>query len=88
MLRELLLDHFFCFQLYSDELRLSKPAAAFFDKVAEGAEKHRKESLRRQQILHIGDNPFTDLAGAQKSRLSGLLIHSNSVPLAAVLTYP
>ncbi len=85
VLAKLLLDRFFCFQLYSDEVRLSKPAPAFFDMVVEGAEKYRGEVLQRQQILHIGDNAFTDLAGAQKAGMAALLIHSNHVPLSAVL---
>ena len=85
VLARLSLDRFFCFQLYSDEVRLSKPAPAFFDRVAKGAEKHRGEALQRQQILHIGDNAFTDLAGAQKAGMSALLIHSNHIPLSAVL---
>jgi putative hydrolase of the HAD superfamily len=85
VLVQISLDRFFCFQLYSDEVRLSKPAPAFFDKVVTLAEKHRGATLDRQQILHTGDNAFTDLAGAQHSNMSALLIHSNNVPLSAVL---
>ncbi len=85
VLEQLSLKSFFCFQLYSDEERLSKPAPAFFELVVEHAEKHRGETIDRQQILHVGDNAFTDLAGAQRAGLPALLIHSNNIPLSAVL---
>jgi putative hydrolase of the HAD superfamily len=69
------------FQLYSDEEGLSKPNPAFFQHMyqlaTEKAREKGQELLSPQQVLHVGDNPRADFAGAQKQGMRALLINSN-----------
>jgi putative hydrolase of the HAD superfamily len=72
ILRQLLqslgiLKHFsFC--IFSDEIKSSKPSARFFNAILE------KTNLPKSQILHIGDNPAADAAGAESFGFKHLLI--------------
>lgn len=65
-LRELLegygLGSYFAFQVYSDEVSLSKPNPLIFDKVYE--EISKTATLAKDQVLHVGDNPEADVKGA------------------------
>jgi len=63
---------YFSFQLYSDEMGCSKPSAKVYDAVWQEAQKIRPVS--KEQILHVGDNPVADAAGARSFGFrSGLL---------------
>lgn len=62
-----LLDHyelgqFFTFQIYSDEVGISKPNNAIFQLVYDEINKLRKTD--KKDILHIGDNSIADYNGA------------------------
>ncbi len=65
-LRQLLdfygLGQFFAFQIYSDEVSLSKPNFLIFDKVF--TEISKTTTLVKNQVLHVGDNPEADVKGA------------------------
>lgn len=76
--RELGLGDLFAFQLYSDEVGLSKPNPAFYALLYQQARalgEHQANPLVPGQIIHIGDNPVADVAGAKAAGLSTLLIN-------------
>lgn len=68
----------FAFQLYSDEVSLSKPNPAFYALLYQQARQlteHKLISLQPHEIVHIGDNPIADQAGATAAGLNSLLIN-------------
>ncbi|GAB3742283.1 HAD family hydrolase [Spirosoma lituiforme] len=68
----------FSFQLYSDEVGLSKPNPAFYAMLYQKARQlseYQFDSLQSKSIIHIGDNPVADEAGARAAQLSTFLIH-------------
>jgi putative hydrolase of the HAD superfamily len=68
MLRQLNLDSFFPTIVVSCEVGQCKPSAAIFRQAA------RKLDLRPSEILHIGDSPALDAAGATAAGLQSLLL--------------
>jgi putative hydrolase of the HAD superfamily len=66
------LGDLFAFQCYSDEAGLSKPNPALFrlmlDALPDG---------QRSRVVHIGDNPIADVAGAEAAGIASILINSN-----------
>jgi len=56
------LESCFDFQLYSDEIQLSKPNPLVFEAVFAAAQKIKP--LEKKQILHVGDNLVADGNGA------------------------
>jgi putative hydrolase of the HAD superfamily len=66
------LSQYFSFQLYSDEMGYSKPNELVFKRVFEYSNKFQK--VKKSDILHIGDNKYTDFEGATKFGLSALLV--------------
>jgi putative hydrolase of the HAD superfamily len=59
---------YFSFCVFSDEIQSSKPSVRFFNAIL------KQSQLPKQQILHIGDNPVTDVNGAAKFGFKYLLI--------------
>ena len=66
------LSDFFSFQLYSDELKISKPNTLFFENIYNKALKI--QPIEKKDVVHIGDNKFADYEGAIKYGLSAILI--------------
>lgn len=64
LLQSLDLEHYFSFQLYSDEMGNSKPSLKVYEKVF--IESNRIKILEKGHILHIGDNKIADVEGAEK----------------------
>lgn len=66
VLRKLLeyydLAEYFKFQIYSDEVGLSKPNMAIFQLVFDEVNKYKK--IDKKDVLHIGDNSIADYKGA------------------------
>jgi len=58
----------FSFCIFSDEINASKPSRAFFQQVYDHMD------VRKEQVLHIGDNPKSDYKGASDFGFSALLI--------------
>ncbi|MBC8152846.1 MAG: HAD family hydrolase [Bacteroidetes bacterium] len=72
------LGELFAFQLYSDEVNLSKPNPAFFALLYQQTRQlpeHQSVALPPDAIIHIGDNPVADQAGAIAAGLSARLIN-------------
>jgi len=68
VLEDIGLLQFFSFCVFSDEVKASKPSAAFFQEV------YNKAGLAKEEVLHIGDNPLTDYQGAKDFGFEALLI--------------
>ena len=69
------LDKYFSFQLYSDEIGFSKPAAGAFKCLFDHIQKIN--AVNKPEVLHIGDNKTADVAGAEKFGLSAALLLPN-----------
>jgi len=75
LLQNLGISDLFGFQIYSDEVGLSKPSGAMFGLVSQHIGPERNLAL--QQVLHIGDNPNADFKGASDFGYMAALINSN-----------
>ena len=77
-LEKIEIAHFFDFQLYSDEVNLSKPNVEFFSLMLEKINKERKnDSLVLNDIIHIGDNIIADIHGANRLGINSFQVNSN-----------
>lgn len=86
VLNQIGVDKFVDFQLYSDETGMSKPNPQFFKLMLEQlAERHSEIDLSR--IIHIGDNPIADIAGAGAVGLQSCLINSNDIYLPDIISH-
>ena len=71
------LGEVFDFQLYSDEVSLSKPNPAFYALLYQQARQlssYQSSPLLPQHIIHVGDNPVADVAGAEAAGLHARLV--------------
>ncbi len=66
------LEHYFSFQIYSDETGFSKPNYKMFELVYDQIE--NKNLIQKRDILHIGDNEIADYSGAINFGFNALLI--------------
>lgn len=75
-LRKLLMDYelsdYFMFQLYSDEIGISKPNHSVFDLVFNKVNDHCR--VTKSEVVHIGDNKFADYLGAKNYGFQAILI--------------
>lgn len=75
LLRRLLdrwgIGSYFHFQVYSDEVGFSKPHRGIYD--AMWRELEKINPVTKDQVLHIGDNPFADVEGAFAYGITGKL---------------
>lgn len=67
------------FQLYSDEVRLSKPNPEFFQLMLDTIDEDKHPEIGLHEIIHIGDNPIADVKGAKAMGINTLLINSNDL---------
>jgi putative hydrolase of the HAD superfamily len=81
VLNRLELDELLDFQLYSDEVRLSKPNLQFFQLMLDNIDKEVHPELGLQDIIHIGDNPLADVKGAEALGINSLQINSNHLSI-------
>lgn len=86
VLAHLELESFFDFQLYSDEIGVSKPNKEFFELVLNQVNNiYLKNQISLKDIVHIGDNPKADIEGAQSVGINSILINSNSTTILSLL---
>ena len=85
VLAELKLDVLLDFQLYSDEVRMSKPNAQFFQLMLDTIDRNKHIELDASEIIHIGDNPHADVKGAEALGIRSLLINSNHLSIKDLL---
>jgi putative hydrolase of the HAD superfamily len=81
------LAEFFNFQIYSDEEGMSKPNPALFNLMVQKVKACNKpKQISLADIIHIGDNPAADIAGANDAGLQSLLINSNNLSILSLLS--
>lgn len=80
------IDEFIDFQLYSDEVRMSKPNRGFFQLMIDTIDREKHQQLSLNEIIHVGDNPLADVRGAQMIGISSMLIHSNNLSISNLLS--
>ena len=85
VLNRLQIGQYFDFQMYSDEEGMSKPNEQLFGRMLQSAQALHSEALEPSAILHIGDNPIADIAGAKKAGMVGLFINFNAKEIAELL---
>ena len=79
VLSELTIDQYFDFQLYSDEAGMSKPNPAFFELMLQNIKRvNHPKQINLNSIIHVGDNPVTDVEGANAAGIKSMLINSNN----------
>lgn len=76
------IDEFIDFQLYSDEVRMSKPNSSFFQLMIDTIDREKHPDLALHEIIHVGDNPLADIRGAQQMGIDSMLIHSNNLSIS------
>ncbi|MEO7214617.1 HAD family hydrolase [Mucilaginibacter sp.] len=80
------LDDFFDFQLYSDEVGMSKPNREFFKLMLNNIDICRPgRSVPLTDIIHIGDNPKNDIVPATAIGIDSLLINSNKKTILSLI---
>lgn len=77
VLQKLDISEYFDFQIYSDELGLSKPNPKLFEFLLERVRKQHQKEILAKEIIHIGDNPIADIAGGEKVGMATFLLNSN-----------
>ncbi|WP_158826744.1 HAD family hydrolase [Mucilaginibacter lacusdianchii] len=82
VLKQLDLYDYFNFQIYSDEVGMSKPNLAIFELMIDQAQK--LTTVEPSSIVHVGDNPKADIEGAQKAGINGILINSNQKSITSL----
>lgn len=80
-LKQLNIADYFVFCIFSDEIGVSKPSAAFFSKVFE------QVTVRKDEVLHIGDNFKTDYEGALAYGFNALHITNKFYTLDDIRRY-
>lgn len=85
VLKNLELDSLLDFQLYSDEVRLSKPNLKFFQLMLDTIDRDKHQEIGLHEIVHIGDNPIADVIGAHAAGIKSVLINSNQQTISCLL---
>jgi putative hydrolase of the HAD superfamily len=85
ILSHLELDQLLDFQLYSDEVRMSKPSLQFFQLMLDTIDRSKHVELGLHEVIHIGDNPLADVKGAEGIGIKSLLINSNHLTISSLL---
>jgi len=86
ILNHLEIDTLLDFQLYSDEVRMSKPNVEFFQLMLDTIDRDKHTELGLHEVIHIGDNPFADVKGAEAIGIKSLLINSNHLTISALIS--
>ena len=85
VLKKLNLDSYFDFQLYSDEVGMSKPNPEFFKLMLNQVAVIRKTDVDLNQIIHVGDNEISDVKGANAVGIKSLLVNSNNQTIYSLI---
>ncbi len=85
ILKHLELDTLLDFQLYSDEVRMSKPNFKFFQLMLDTIDRNKHLELGLHEIIHVGDKPRADAKGAEAFGIKSLLINSNHLSITDLL---
>lgn len=87
VLKHLQIDVYFDFQIYSDEVGMSKPNQKLFElMVNKLVDIRRDRKVDLNNIIHIGDNLNADINGANSIGISSILINSNNLSITSIIT--
>ncbi len=84
ILHQIGISEYIDFQLYSDEAGMSKPNPGFFNLMLDQLKAHHTQ-IDLDHIIHIGDNPVADIAGAKAVNIHSQLVNSNNTYLPSLL---
>jgi putative hydrolase of the HAD superfamily len=84
VLKELSLDQYLDFQLYSDEEGMSKPNIRFFELMLNMIDRKRHKALKLNEVVHIGDNLYADYWGAKAVGIDSIVINSNELTISCL----
>lgn len=76
----------FSFGVYSDLVRVGKPSAAFFGHIIDEV-RARRDGVRINEILHVGDSARCDQWGASEIGMNALLISDPNSTYNDVINY-
>lgn len=88
---KVLLDHleisqYIDFQIYSDEIGVSKPNPKIFNLLLNQLQTVKKyDQIEKFEILHVGDNVVADIEGAKHMGLSSYQINTNDNSIINIL---
>jgi len=85
ILDSLNMSKYFNFQIYSDEVGFSKPSKEIFNELLSGIYNLRGESIKKNEIMHVGDNYLADVCGACSVGINSLQINSNNKTIKDIL---
>lgn len=74
---------YFEYQIYSDEVGLSKPNQKLFQLMINRICSFRQ--INPSEIIHIGDNPVADIEGANAAGINSLLVNSNNTSITKLI---
>lgn len=86
VLTHLQIAPFIDFQLYSDEVRMSKPNGEFFQLMLDNIDREKHTDLILNDVIHVGDNPWADVYGAEKVGIKSMLVNSNHLSILHLLS--
>lgn len=88
VLERLKISKYFDFQIYSDEVFISKPNIDIYELLINNVRKIRSNlNIERNEIIHVGDNPIADIKGANSAGLRSFQINSNHQLISNLLIY-
>ncbi|WP_316800758.1 HAD family hydrolase [Pedobacter frigidisoli] len=86
VIQQLGIAPFIDFQIYSDEVRMSKPSKSFFQLMLNGICREKHPDLHLADVVHVGDNPVADVLGAKSIGINSILINSNNQSILTLLS--
>jgi len=64
---------------------MSKPNPAFFELMLQNIKRvNHPKQINLNNIIHVGDNPVTDVEGANAAGIKSMLINSNNQDLTSL----
>jgi len=79
------ISKYFDFEIYSDEVGLSKPSIKIYNRLIENILNIRCDRIGLEQIVHVGDNYHADILGAQKAGISSFQINTTQQSITHLL---
>jgi putative hydrolase of the HAD superfamily len=85
LLHSLDISKYFDFQIYSDEVKSSKPNPKIFKELINCIQSHRYDKpIEYDKIIHIGDSVTADINGARLMGIESMLINSNGKNIESI----
>ncbi len=81
------LTPYFNFQIYSDEVGVSKPNKAIYQIMLDNIYITQKtNTIQLNEIIHVGDNPIADIQGALEFGITAFQINTNDKLITHILS--